>query len=186
LKSSLDLKAHRLAIAALAVALVAGAAGYWRSMGQSDLQTRLENLQSQANRQSDNIRFSQKLDAQYAHLVEINEHLNARLTTATDLASNQQYFYRIEKESGVKLLDLRQTTLPRKKRASGIFTPVPYTISVQGEYSRILKFIRELESGERLCRVVSFALSNSSGGTGTPARDVSLTFTIDAELIGIQ
>jgi hypothetical protein len=178
--SKSTLKTNWLPIASLSVAIIGGALGYWRSSSASELQSTLTAKEAEAQRIADNVRYGQKLDVQIARLEQINEELAGRLTDPADLAANQQYFYKMESAAGVKITDLRQIGLPKKKAGTAIFAPVPYIITATGEYAQVMTFLQSLESGARLCRVTTAGLSLGRGKVESPT---AVTVTLNLELV---
>lgn len=175
-------KMQPLTLGALTIALLATAASFWRSSSRSELESDLKAKESESTRFADNVRYGQKLDAQFKSLVDLNKQASERLTDPTDLAANQQYFYKLEATSGVKISDLRQVSIPKKKGAAvTLYTPVPYFITVSGNFPQVLGFIRNIESGSKICRIttasiVAASIKDSSSST--------LTLNITAEFVG--
>ena len=95
----------------------------------------------------------------------------ARLIRASDIGINQQYFYRLETESGVKLVDLRQGARGTPK---GGTVPISFTVSAQGDYAQVLAFLRALENGAHFCRVQSGSCSGPRKGPVTVALNLEL------------
>ena len=90
-------------------------------------------------------------------MVEANQVISDRMIQVGQLADNLQYFYRLESETGIKILDLRQNAWnqPPKGAPKTFFTPVGFQVNVQGEYPKLLDLLRRLETGEHYCRIIS-------------------------------
>ena len=99
------------------------------------------------------------------------------------LAINQQYFYRLESETGVKLLDLRQNPVPAAKLGAknGGYLGVPYNISIQGTFPQVIAFLRRLEHGRHFTRFNTVSIAKSVGSEATAD---TLTVALNIELLG--
>ena len=83
-------------------------AGYFFRQGSvPEAEALLAQKTTESRRLKGNVTNSISLKDHVAALEEANRKVEQRLVQATDLAKNQQYFYKIEAETGVKLTDLR-------------------------------------------------------------------------------
>lgn len=146
---------------------------------------------SESRRLKTNITNSASLKEHVAFLEDANGKVQQRLVLAADLAKNQQYFYKIEADTGVKLTDLRPGgatgSIAAKPAASAKkhYSAVPYTCTVQGTYSQLLAFLRKLEQGDHFPRILSATVSMSGGGEDdAAAADPVLSLAIGIELLG--
>jgi hypothetical protein len=127
-----------------------------------------------------NISYSAQLKEQLEALEAANRAIEARIVRASQLGTNTKYFYTLESDTGVKLIDLRQTTPATvAKPAQGSFLPVAFSVAVQGNLRQILDFLRQLENGTHYCRVLSATCSGNS-----TTRDTPLTLALTLELLG--
>lgn len=136
-----------------------------------------------------NISHAAQLAEQTQVLEEANNGIMSRLVNPSDLAINLQYFYKLEAETGVKLLDTRPVdTRPGvRSAAKGMYTPVQYVVSMQGGYSRILTFLRKLEHGTYFCRVINSSCSSASGEQEKPGAEKGaneMVMSLTVELLG--
>src|SRR6266542_3064689 len=134
-----------------------GAGIYFRSDVIPERQQALEQMTSEGRRLALNVRNGARLSEQMAVLTGASAQMQRRMIRKDELATNLQYFYRLEAETGIKLVDLRQgtgvsgsSTAPKQ---SG-FSPVLFNISVQGDFPALLGFLRRLENGANYTRVV--------------------------------
>jgi hypothetical protein len=143
----------------------------------------LEAKATEGKRLAENIKNSVQLTEQLAEVTAANQEIDSRLVRAGQLASNLQYFYRLEADTGTKLLDLRQGATPRAATSGKI--PVSYNVSVQGSYRQVFEFLRRLESGTHYCRIqtASIVPLDDSGGLGL-IRPTSARLTLGLELLG--
>lgn len=163
---------------ALSVAL--GLAIYFRSSALPVATKLLETRATEGERLATNVRNSAQLSEQYTAITDATKAMDAQLVRADELAQNLQYFYRLEAETGTKLIELRQVTSPSTKRpASAALTGIAFTATVRGEYFAVLEFLRRLESGPHFGRITAATL-----GTSELDRSGPITFSVGVELLG--
>lgn len=164
-----------------AVCLVLGLSLYFRAGVPAELETRLAEREKELKRLSNNVKFSAQLDAQLQTLRRANEVVQAGALRPAELARNQQLFYRLEAESGGKLADIRQLTPPAPAKgapAPVAYVPVPFSLTLRGDYEQIIGFLHRLDHGAALSRVTSASLGRPEDGAQ------SLTLTVD--LLGLR
>lgn len=139
----------------------------------------LEQRTAEGSRLSDNLRYGAQLKDQVERLAAANAEIDNRAVRLANLATNQAYFFGLESETGIKLLDLRQLTpaTPAKGTPVTKHIRVPFAVSIQGDYPKVLNFLRRLETGPHFARVNSASLSLS------PTND--MTLTLGVELLGL-
>ncbi len=144
---------------------------------------------SESRRLKANISHSAQLKDDLSTLEDATGKIDQRLMRASDLAKNQQYFYKIETETGVKLLDLRAggapTAAPARNAPKTLYSGVPYTCSIQGTYAQLLAFLQRLEQGEHFQRLVTGSVSVATGSSDAgSAADPILSMVIVVEFLG--
>lgn len=160
--------------------LLLGLSYYFRSGLVEETEAELAQRTAEAERYSLNGKNAIQLKEQLEALTAANKEVDARIVRAGQLGLNHQYFYKLFGETGVKQIDLRQTGLAAvAKGAKNVFVPVGFSVSVQGDYSQILRFLRHLESGAKYCRVLSATCNSPAGDRGGP-----LTLSLNLELLG--
>jgi hypothetical protein len=122
-----------------------------------------------------NVSYSSQLTSQLEAVSKATETITSRLVSPANLATNLQYFYRLEKETGVELIDVRQNTSSGKAKGG---TGVAFSVSVKGEYPALLGWLRRVENGPHFARF----LSASMGATAD--RKGPLTLAVTLELLG--
>jgi Tfp pilus assembly protein PilO len=165
-----------------ALCLVLVAAMYYRSELVPATETELEQQSAEAERLGSNLKNAAQLQEQFDAMIAAGKQVDARLVHPSDPAKNQQYFFKLEADTGTKI-ECHQNTLPAEKDRKTIYLSVPYTVTVQGDYPQILNFLRRLESGAHYCRVLSASLTSGGAlvGEGT---DSPLTLSLNLELLG--
>ena len=167
-----------VACGALSLGLVA--AWYFRSDKLPEAETRLQDKTALADRYALNLKNAAHLKDDHEALVAANKAIDGHVVRAKDLVSNSQYFYEIESETGVKLLDSRQTTPANvAKPAKGLFLPVAFSVAAEGTLPQLLDFLRRIESGAHYSRVVAATCS-----VNVSKRNAPLNLTLTLELLG--
>jgi len=154
---------------------------YFRSDLLSEQRADLEKYTEENDRYRSNISNSAQLQEQLSFLIQANKAVANRALSAEGLAQNLQYFYRLESEVGVKYLDLRPigraAPKPAKGAAAVAYVPLGYVVNVQGDFTKIITYLRRLEQGVYFCRINSASIS---GGGST------VTLNLNLDLLGTQ
>jgi hypothetical protein len=173
-------KKNPVSFACVALSVIMIGIIYFRHGLISEAEQVLTEKTADAQKLALNITYSAQLKDQMEAIEAANKLIAARVVRATQLGTNTQYFYTLESETGVKLIDLRQTTPATvAKPAKGTFLPVAFTVAVQSDLKQILEFLRQLENGTHYCRVVNATCSGNSSSRTTP-----LTLALTLELLG--
>jgi len=161
------------------VAVLCAASVYYLS-DQIDIATQaLAQKTAEGERLATNVKFSAQLPEQLEALTTANAAIQARAVQASQLANNLQYFYRLETESGVELVDLRQTTGAGRVNAKASSNGVGFAISVKGDYPTLLGWLRRLENGPHFCRVMTASMGLAGVDRAAPP-----VLAISVELFG--
>jgi hypothetical protein len=160
--------------------IVLGALLYFRSSVIDEKQTEYETKSAEAAKILSNVGISKNLPEQVAEIQAFAKEMESRLVHAGQLAVNLQYFYKLEAENEVKLLDVRQNSIPRGAALS--YVGIPYNLTVQGSYKQVLAFLYRLENGRHFCRFSAVNFVKSTGSEGA-AQNV-VTLTLNLELLG--
>ncbi|MBC7369531.1 MAG: hypothetical protein H7343_22410 [Undibacterium sp.] len=140
----------------------------------------LEQKIAEGERLNANVNNAAQLPEQLAALTEARIEIEKRLVRGADLAQNLQYFYRLEADTGVKLINLRQNSSGvTKPGANGPLAGVGFTVSFQGSYFTVMEFLRRLESGTHYSRftVVNLVFAGAN-------RNGPLVMSVSLELLG--
>jgi hypothetical protein len=171
---------HPVGFGSALVAVVLGAATYLRSSELPTAAILLDQKSKEGTQLANNVRYGAQLPEQLAALTAAGREIQTHLIRASDLANNLQYFYRLEAETGTKLIELRQNAnSAAAKGAKGAFAGVSFSVSLQGEYPVILDFLRRLENGAHYCRVMSANIAPVG-----PDRNSPLKLALTLELLG--
>lgn len=177
-------KKHPVGVACLLVIIACGVALYFRADAISVSQAEYEAKSAEAAKMISNVANAPGLPEQLAELQELGQEIDARLVKAGQLAVNLQYFYKLEADHGVKFLDVRQNSPVRPARGAAPktnFVPVPFSLSVEGNYDQLVKFLTDLQNGRHLCRINSAVFSKGNlTSSGSPV----MTLALSVELLG--
>jgi hypothetical protein len=179
-KLASGMKRKPLVLGCVVVSVILAGAIYWRSGSIPEAERLLAEKSAEAEKLATNIRFSAQLKEQTEAVESAIKAIDGRIIRASQLGASTQYFYTIVNETGIKLIDLRQTTPATvAKPAKGSFLPVSFSVSVQGDLNIILEFLRQLENGTHYCRVLTAVCSGNAANRATP-----LTLALTLELLG--
>jgi Tfp pilus assembly protein PilO len=103
-----------------------------------------------------------RVSSELASVKEATEFINANLVKEGDLAENLGYFYQLETVSKVKLTQVGQLS-SQPTSADATFIAIPFSLRATGSYRQVMRFIRELETGPRLCRIQTYAFTGNEG-----------------------
>jgi hypothetical protein len=172
-----------------ALSLVLAVAMYLRVEEIPGAEAELSLRTADRDRVSLNIKYSVQLKEQSEAMGQSAKEVEARLIRPGQLGTNTQYFFKLEKDTGVKIIDLRQAnTLATAAAANAqvaartpriAYVPVQFAVSVQGTLPQILEFLRQLENGAHYCRVLTASFSGNA-----TTRSPLLTLGLSLELLG--
>ncbi|MDD3179851.1 MAG: hypothetical protein PHQ04_05795 [Opitutaceae bacterium] len=181
------IKKQPIGFACGAVAVACGVLFYFRSDKITTTQQLNVQRAGEAAKILSNVRNSASLPDQVSALQAAGKELESRVVRAGELATNLQYFYKLEAETGVKLVDARPgaVSAPAKGAPKTAFIGVPFTVTAEGGFTQVFNFIQRLENGPLFCRFNTVALSKVLGGgsDGAPATD-RISVNISLEFLG--
>lgn len=152
-----------------------------------------ERVQGEAENIKRNLRNATGLRDDLAVLNELLATVDSRLIRTDDLASNLQYFYRLESETGAKILLLRQMTTPNSgapaiapsdKKPS--FRSISYSVIVEGAFPQVMAFLTALERGVHFNRTPVFTAQRGATDSPEGIRSGTVVVNLSIELMGYQ
>ena len=185
----------RRAFAAVCIVLTVGllVAYFMRLDLLDDTRNKIDTLQKEAGNMKRNLRNAVGLQEQLADLKVLLSIVDARLVRPEELASNLQYFYRLESATGVKILLLRQISAPTPSGASGgspsskpSYGPVSYSVIVEGSFPQVMSFLTQLERGPHFNRTLSFTAQRGATDSPTGIRTGTVVVNLNVELLGLK
>jgi len=172
---STNLKKHPIGVACALVSIACGAALYVRSGDIAASQTDNEARTAEANKMINNVRNSTNLAEQVAEAEGQRKELESRLMRAGQLAVNLQYFYKLEAETEVKLVDVRQNSTPRNSKSQ--YVGVPFVVTIQGSFANVTNFLSRLQNGRHFCQINTASFNKTGGDNG--GTDMTLSLSLD-------
>jgi len=175
------LKKHLVAVLAGAV-FVAG--GLWylaRSGTQERLDAEFDALSQKRSRMLTNVLYASGIEEDIARLEQLLGRAEARLFKPADLASNYDYFYQIEKDTGVKITNLRQLAPvgKDKEKSQGAYQSIRYQVAFSGKFDQLIAFMDKLERGRAFYRLREMSVSPVGS-----ALDGELSASLSLEILG--
>ena len=177
----LKFKSHPIPFAAGFIILVSLMAFYLRMGIVGDLEVTYEEVSSQGKLVSDNLLAGGRMEEDLEALDGLVKKIESRLVKPVELAKNLQYFYRLEAETGVKVVGLQQKRIPEQPTKGMSYIGVGYSVDLTGRFSALISYLRKLEQGSSFCRINKFAINNTIRGS-----QGSVTAAVEVELLGIQ
>lgn len=182
-------KAQPIGVGCGALVVLLGIGIYFRGDYVVEAEKVLEEKITLGERIDANLKNGVQLPEQLAAITAARQQIEARLVRPDELAKNQQHFYKLEADTGIKLIEIRQNPIPvtvlnAKAAAKANYLPVGYFVAVRGDYTHVIDFLRRLEGGQRFCRVISATISTI--GTTDKDRASELALNLSLELLGQQ
>ncbi len=179
------LKKHPVAIGCGVLSLILVAGIYIRSGRAGALADQLHQKEAEGQKMLDDISNGAKLPEQYRELTATTSDLESRLVYGSERARNQQYFYRIESETGVNEINLQPIAVPvsPKGKSKRIYSGVGFAITVDGDFRQVINFLTHLESGPHFYRLTSASVSRR-GNRGSGPQSGVITLTLNLEFLG--
>jgi len=177
--------AYPLALSLVGAAIVLAGWAYWRSSGTlEDAHTELDTVTQQSDCISKNNASSELLDEQLAELNADATKLTTGLINPVEDIANQQFFYDLERTTGVEQISdpLHTTTEHSKDPAEPSIAT--FTISVAGHWENILSFIYALQSGPHPLRISLMQLAKSPQLRSAAGEVGRLNLTLTVEMLG--
>lgn len=171
-----SLKKHPIGVACALIAIACGVVLYVRSGNIAASHAESEAATAEASKMIGNVRNSANLAEQTAEIESLRKELEGRVMKAGQLAVNLQYFYKLEAETEVKLVDVRQGTLPRNAKSE--YIGVPFSVTIHGSFAQVTSFLNRLQNGSHFCRI-NTATFNKSGNESAGATDMTLALSLD-------
>lgn len=181
------LKRHAFAAVCCALAIAMAVTYFIRVDLLEQARAETELLQKEAENMKRNLRNATGLKEHLADLNVLLSVVDARLVRPEDLASNLQYFYRLESETGAKILLLRQLTGTGAEAAATtkvLYRPIPYSLIVEGSFPQVMAFLTRLERGAHFNRTRVFTAQRGAVDSGQGIRSGTVVVNLNIELMG--
>jgi Tfp pilus assembly protein PilO len=178
-------KKQPVGFACALLCVVLGALLYFRGAKVTESQATYTAKSAEAANIIANVRNSENLPKQVTEIQALAKDMDSRLIRPGQLAVNLQYFYKLEAENEVKLLDIRQGTPPKTSKSA--YVGIPYAVSIQGSFKQVVAFINKLQSGQHFCHFSSVTFSKATGSSTDSSGAVAenMTINLNLELLGL-
>jgi hypothetical protein len=176
------IKKNPIIVGCASLSLVLAILLYFTSDSVPQARSQLEELSTQEAKLQANIEYSAKLQEQYKELTDANAAIVSRMVRSNQLALNLQYFYKLESDTGTKLVEVHQVPPGILKGARPTYEPVAFGVAVDGDFPSVVDVLRRLEDSPHLCRINSASLGASPNPNGGPS---VLHLSLDIQLEGI-
>lgn len=175
------LKKNPISVGCGLLSVLLGIGIYFRGDAIPTAEAELTQRTAEAERLAQNLKYSAQLKEQLEAIQASGKTIDSRIIRASQVGTNTQYFYQLESDTGVKLVDFRpQGSAAPAKGATSAYFPVAFIVSVQGNLPQVLDFVRQLEGGARFARIVTASLSAVPANRSGP-----LTLSLVVELLGL-
>lgn len=162
--------------------LVASGIIFMRSGIVPEREAELEELKTNLAKLERNIANAAQLEAQVSQLRKINEEIKLSALVAGELARNQQYFFKLEADNNVKLLDVQQQGRPAPGRGPApTYFPLGFSVNASGGYDNLLQLIRQTEKtfvGARIASAIISPGGDAQSSDGEAPRLLSFTVQV--------
>jgi Tfp pilus assembly protein PilO len=108
---------------------------------------------------------------------EVTRRIDDNLVVEDNLAENLWYFYKIEQQTKVHILEMRPLNALLSDSRS-LFKRIPFSIRASGTYEQTAGFLHAIETGPRLANVTSLNYRRSEPGS------LSVILDMNVELLG--
>ncbi len=180
------LKKNPLSSVCVALSLVAALWIFYRGDALATAEAELAEKTALSERYATNLNYSSQLKENYEMVVAANQDIEARFVRVSQLAQNLQYFYKLETDTGVKMTvnQLTQQGLATTAAKQALL-PVAFSVSVQGDYTSVVEFLRRVENGTHFSRVLSCTLGAGGVAGVDTGQARSMTLGLSLELLGL-
>jgi Tfp pilus assembly protein PilO len=116
-----------------------------------------------------------RVSSELTSVKEAADFISANLIREGDLAENLGYFYQLDTLSKIHLQQLGQLS-SQPAASDAPFVAIPFSLRASGTYRQVMRFLHELETGPRLCRVTTYTL--------TGGEDEKVQLDLSLEMLG--
>lgn len=141
-----------------ALVILLGAASYFLWQSQQQLSVGHDSVRRNGEDMLLSLSGLPRVSSELNSVKEAVDFIDANLIREGDLAENLGYLYQLETISRVHLSQVGQLS-SQPAAADAPFVAIPFSIRASGSYRQVMRFLHELETGPRLCRITTYSLS---------------------------
>lgn len=155
-------------VVSLVIIVTAGSLSYYLWHRQQFLTGEHDEIKRSGEDMLQSLTSQARIATEITSVTEAIDHIERNLINEADLAENLGYFYMIETAARIRFSQVNQ--LSSQPQPEGVlFKPVPFALKATGTYRQVIRLIHELETGPRLLRIRTYALTHVEGGGGGEA-----------------
>jgi len=166
------LRRYPLVVICSVVIVGLGIASYYLWQQQQELASGHESVRRNGEDVLLSLSSVPRVTSELASVKEAVDFIDANLIREGDLAENLGYFYQLETVSKIKLVQVSQLS-SQPTGGDSPFIAIPFSVRATGSYRQVMRFLRELETGPRLCRINTYAF------TGGEEDKIQLDLTLE-------
>jgi Tfp pilus assembly protein PilO len=149
----------------------------------SDVQAELDRVSTEGKRVESNVRNSTDLEEQVQTIKADVARIEALLRKVDDVSSNQEFFYRLESSTGVRLTVLRPLGAAKADANTVAYQRAGFNIVAEGSYVQLVGFLRALENSPSLFRLTDFSMQRSSASAASVDAGSTLVLNLNLQLL---
>ncbi len=184
------LKRYPVAVVCVVLTIIFIGVLYIRSSRIPALEEEMNQMEGEWKAIGDNKLHAVDLNTHLEKLNAITEKIDGRLMSADSKAINYQYFYKLEKSSGIRIEDLNQRDSSNAAAKAGaakleLFQPIVFTVTAEGTFKQILTFLYELQYGNYFTIIKDFSCSGIESEKEKDVQDL-VDLAVTLEVLGVK
>jgi Tfp pilus assembly protein PilO len=163
----------------LILSILLAGASQWLRLDLRDLETRQQKRAREGDVMLKSIARGSQLRTELAVARAATQRITENLVVEKNIPENFWYFYKIERDTQVKLIELQQRPASLQDAdTSATYKRVPYSLRLTGSYRSVIAYLQRLENGSHFGRITSFQLQRQDPTTS------NVVLQINLELLG--
>jgi len=156
------LKQYPIPVVGCVVILLAAGVLFMRKPKVDDLAYQVEEKVDVLEKVQRNTERAIGLEEDVEIIEAYRDEINDRLMVEEEVATNYAYFYNLERQTGIRIVNINQkasldkASKPPQIPATNSYSVIPYTLAIQGSFAQVLDFVHRLERGKYLLRIDKF------------------------------
>ena len=184
------LKRYPVAVVCAVLTIIFIGVLYMRSSRIPALEEEMNQMEGEWKAIGENKSQAVDMNTHLEKLNAITEKIDGRLMSADSKAINYQYFYKLEKSSGIRIEDLNQRDSSNAAAKAGaakleLFQPIVFTVKAEGTFKQILTFLYELQYGRHFTIIKDFSCSGIEAEKEKDVQDL-VNLAVNLEVLGVK
>jgi hypothetical protein len=173
-------KTYRISSAGFLVTVILVGFGYYRTSTAEELDTAIQDEQRNYSSLKQNTQNAAKLVEHISTIQANSDKIKLRIAPSDNYALNLKHFYKLESDAGITITNISKAD--DSKTNKQVKNSASFTINVEGQYHKVLKFITLAERSAYYGKMVAYNLSPGSRGDG---EEVKAEQTSDAAICSL-